>query len=120
MVAGINALRQSNVFEIAATMLRQLCRSHGFEPAVPTGATTTASSRGWCGPGLGIAIIPALGYQPHDGLAVARLESASTYREVFLALSPAVPRPLADAFTAALEQASSALAASAVGISAAK
>jgi DNA-binding transcriptional LysR family regulator len=102
----------------AATMLRQLCRSHGFEPAVSYRSNNYGVIQGLVRAGMGIAIIPALGYQPHEELAVARVESASTYREVFLALSPAVPRPLVDAFTEALEQAGRALAASAVGISA--
>jgi DNA-binding transcriptional LysR family regulator len=104
----------------AATMLRQLCRSHGFEPAVSYRSNNYGVIQGLVRAGIGIAIIPALGYQPHVRLAVARVGSASTYREVFLALSPTVPPPLVDAFTEALEQASRALAASAVGISAAE
>jgi DNA-binding transcriptional LysR family regulator len=101
----------------AATMLRQLCRGHGFEPSVSYRSNNYGVIQGLVRAGLGIAVIPALGYQPHDQLAVARVRSESTQRHVFLAVSPAAPRPLVDAITAALEQASRELAVSAVGIS---
>jgi DNA-binding transcriptional LysR family regulator len=102
----------------AATMLPQLCRGHGFEPAVSYRSNDYGVIQGLVRAGLGIAVIPALGYRPHDQLAVARMEAASTHRDVFLAVSPAAPRPLVDAMAAALEQASRELAASAVGVSA--
>lgn len=102
----------------AATMLRQLCRGHGFEPAVSYRSNNYGVIQGLVRAGLGIAVIPALGYQPHDQLAVARVDAASTRRDVFLAVSPAAPRPLVEAMAAALDQASRDLAASAVGVSA--
>ena len=102
----------------AATMLRQLCRGHGFEPAVSYRSNNYGVIQGLVRAGLGIAVIPALGHQPHDQLAAARVDAASAHRDVFLAVSPAAPRPLVDGMSAALEEASRELAASAVGVSA--
>ena len=101
----------------AATMLRQLCRGHGFEPSVSYRSTNYGVIQGLVRAGLGVAVIPALGHQPHDQLAVARVGPEPTHRHVFLAVSPTAPPPLVNAITTALEQASRDLAASALGVS---
>jgi DNA-binding transcriptional LysR family regulator len=100
----------------AATMLRQLCRGHGFEPAVSYRSNDYGVIQGLVRAGLGIALVPALGHHPHEQLAVARVSAASTHRDVFLAVSPAAPAPLVDSMVGALEQASRDLAASALGV----
>lgn len=101
----------------AATMLRQLCRGHGFEPAVSYRSNNYGVVQGLVRAGMGIAIVPALGYQPQGDLAVARLRSENSYREVFLASSPTTPATLVEAITLALTTASVALAESALGVS---
>jgi DNA-binding transcriptional LysR family regulator len=101
----------------AATMLRQLCRGAGFEPAVSYRSNNYQVIQGLVSAGMGIAIVPALGYEPRNDLAVARLTSQNCFREVFLASSPTTPTPLADAIAEALVAASAALARSALGIS---
>jgi DNA-binding transcriptional LysR family regulator len=101
----------------AATMLRQLCRGHGFEPAVSFRSNNYRVIQGLVGAGMGIAIVPALGYQPDDQVAVARLGATNCFREVFLASSPATPAPLVASFAEALAAASASLADTALGVS---
>jgi DNA-binding transcriptional LysR family regulator len=101
----------------AATMLRQLCRGAGFEPAVSYRSNNYQVIQGLVSAGMGIAVVPALGYEPRSDLAVTRLPSEHCFREVFLATSPTTPTPLADAIADALATASAALARSALGVS---
>jgi DNA-binding transcriptional LysR family regulator len=101
----------------AATMLRQLCRSHGFEPSVSYRSNNYAVIQGLVRAGMGIAIVPALGYLSQEGTAAVRVESKAGHRDVFLASSPVSPTPLVDAIAAVLHDASAELADRAVGIS---
>ena len=86
----------------AATMLRQLCRGQGFEPAVSYRSNNYRVIQGLVSAGMGIAVVPALGYAPDDHLAVTRLPSENCFREVFLASSPATPTALVDAIATRL------------------
>jgi DNA-binding transcriptional LysR family regulator len=55
--------------------------------------------------GLGIALVPALGYRPGPGLSAARIGGAAAYREVMVASSPTAPQPLVEAFVGSLSRA---------------
>jgi DNA-binding transcriptional LysR family regulator len=101
----------------AASMLRQLCRGHGFEPTVSYRSNNYAVIQGLVRSGLGIAVVPALGYRWQAGTSAVRVESSGTFREVSLASSPASPAALVEAFTAALHDSSFDLAQRKVGIS---
>jgi DNA-binding transcriptional LysR family regulator len=88
-----------------AAVLRHLCRDRGFEPAVSYRSDNYAVIQGLVRAGLGIALVPALGYRPGPGLSAARIGSAAAYREVMVASSPTAPQPLVEAFVGSLSRA---------------
>jgi len=103
----------------AAAMLRQLCRSLGFEPEVSYRSNNYAVIQGLVSAGLGVAIVPALGYRPAAGLAAARIADGDLHREVFVAAPLTAPAMLVDALVAALRDSAAGLAHQALGITAA-
>jgi DNA-binding transcriptional LysR family regulator len=88
-----------------ATVLRRLCRDRGFEPAISYQSDNYAVIQGLVRAGLGVALVPALGYRPGPGLSAARIAGAAAYREVLVASSLAAPPSLVGAFVGALRHA---------------
>lgn len=100
-----------------AAVLRHLCAARGFEPSVSYRSNNYSVIQGLVRAGLGIALVPALGYRPSRGLSVARIGDSPASREILVASSPTAPPPLADAFTASFRRAARRFARDAVGVS---
>lgn len=66
--------------------------------------------------GLGVALVPALGYTPQEGVVATRLDAADAIREVHVMHSPALLEAPWGSMREALHRAAAELAASAPGI----
>lgn len=102
-----------------AAVLRHLCRAQGFEPSVSYRSNNYSVIQGLVRAGLGIALVPALGYRPGPGLSAARLDGSTAFREILVAGSPTAPPPVVDAFIASFRSAAGRFANDAVGVTAA-
>jgi len=100
-----------------AAMLRHVCRAQGFEPAVSYRSNNYGVIQGLVRAGLGIALVPALGYRPGPGLSVARIDGSAAVREVLVASSPTSPRTLVDAFISSVRRAARDYGSHAFGVS---
>lgn len=100
----------------ASDMLRHLCRAAGFDPNVSYRSNNYSVIQGLVRAHLGAALVPALGFQPEQGVSVARLTGPDARREVFVACSPMAPSALVDSFTASVRRAARTLAHEAVGV----
>jgi DNA-binding transcriptional LysR family regulator len=80
-----------------AAVLRHLCRGQGFEPAVSYRSNNYSVIQELVRAGLGIALIPALGYRSTPGLRVDRIRGSTAFREVLVATSPGVSELLVEA-----------------------
>ena len=65
-----------------ASCLRRICASAGFAPRVDYRSNDYDAITNFVGAGLGIAIIPTLGYVPNGGVVAAKLEDVQMYRQV--------------------------------------
>lgn len=101
----------------AAALLRHLCRARGFEPSVSYRSNNYSVIQGLVRAGLGIALVPALGYRPGPGLSAARIDGSPAFREILVASSPTAP-PVVDAFIASFRRAAGGFARDAVGVAA--
>lgn len=99
-----------------AAVLRHLCRAQGFEPSVSYRSNNYSVTQGLVRAGLGIALVPALGYEPGPGLSAARIDGSRAYREILVASSPTAPPPVVEAFTASFRRAACRFAGDAVGV----
>jgi len=99
-----------------AAMLRHLCRGHGFDPHVSYRSNNYSVIQGLVRAGLGIALVPALGFHPGPGLSAARVGGSAAFRELFVASSPTSPPALVDSFTESLRRASRELGNQTVGL----
>jgi DNA-binding transcriptional LysR family regulator len=99
-----------------AAVLRHLCRAQGFEPSVSYRSNNYSVTQGLVRAGLGIALVPALGYRPASGLSAARISGSPAFREILVAASPTAPPPLVDAFIASFRRAAGRFALDAVGV----
>lgn len=102
-----------------AAVLRHLCGARGFEPSVSYRSNNYGVIQGLVRAGLGIALVPALGYRPGPGLSAARIDDSAAYREILVGSSPTAPQPVVDAFIGSFRRAASGLAGDAVGVAAA-
>jgi DNA-binding transcriptional LysR family regulator len=89
-----------------ATCLQRLCADAGFEPHIAHRSNDYDVIRGFVRCGLGIAMVPALGYTPEPGLTAVRATGTAAFRRVGLLTrndghSPAVRALLAALATAA-------------------
>jgi DNA-binding transcriptional LysR family regulator len=88
-----------------AAMLRHLCGAQGFEPSVSYRSNNYSVIQGLVRAGLGIALVPALGYRPAPGLSAARIDGSAAFREILVASSPTSPRAVVDAFISSFTRA---------------
>jgi DNA-binding transcriptional LysR family regulator len=102
-----------------AAVLRHLCGAQGFEPSVSYRSNNYSVTQGLVRAGLGIALVPALGYRPGPGLSAARLAGSPAFREILVASSPTAPPPVVDAFISSFRHVASRFARDAVGVAAA-
>lgn len=93
-----------------ADTLRRFGRSAGFDPEVSYRSNNYTVIQGLVAGGLGVAIVPALAYQPRPGLRAAPLSGDSATREIAVGSAPSTPVELVDAFEAALKRAATQLA----------
>ncbi|MCK5891626.1 MAG: LysR family transcriptional regulator [Aeromicrobium sp.] len=89
----------------AATMMQRLSGAAGFEPDIAHRSNDYDVIHGLVRAGLGLAVVPALGHVPTEGIAATRLSGPDTHREVFLLRSPTSRRETVTRIVAALEHA---------------
>jgi DNA-binding transcriptional LysR family regulator len=99
-----------------AAMLRHLCRTRGYEPSVSYRSNNYEVIQGLVRAGLGIALVPALGYRPGPGLTASSIGGTAAYREVLIASSPTSPRAVVEAFVNAVRRAARGFEAHALGV----
>jgi DNA-binding transcriptional LysR family regulator len=88
-----------------AAVLRHLGRDRGFEPAVSYRSDNYGVIQGLVRAGLGIALVPALGYRPDPAVAATPLRGAPACREVVVASSPTSPEKIVSSLTSAVRRA---------------
>ena len=98
-------------------MLRKLCDQAGFEPTITYQSYNYATVQGLVAAGLGIALVPALGYTPAPGIAAVTVHAPDSVREVHVMRSPSLLDAPWQSMSKALRRAAATLAESAVGIS---
>lgn len=76
-----------------ASCVARLCAGAGFAPHIDYRSNDYAVIRGFVRAGLGIAVIPALGYQPTEQVEVSRLAGVSARRHIKAMHSSAVANP---------------------------
>lgn len=99
-----------------AAVLRHLCRAQGFEPSVSFRSNNYSVTQGLVRAGLGIALVPALGYAPGPGISAARIEGSTAFREILVASSPTAPRSVVDAFIGSFRRSANGFAPDALGV----
>lgn len=97
-------------------MLRRLCARAGFEPKITYQSYNYATVQGLVAAGLGIALVPALGYTPVSGVVATRLDAPDAVREVHVMRSPTLLDAPWASMREALHRAAADLAATAPGI----
>ena len=100
-----------------ASLLRRLCALAGFEPEITYRSNNYATIHGLVAAGLGIAIVPALGYTGQPGVLATPLEGDGAYREVSAIRSPATAEGSWRTIIAALHAAAGELTRTAPGFS---
>lgn len=71
-----------------ATMLRRLCANAGFVPQVSYRTNNYATTGGLVRANMGIALIPALGYIPRDGVTALHVSDHGARRVVLAVRAP--------------------------------
>lgn len=66
----------------AASCLSRLCAGAGFAPRIDYRSNDYAVVRGFVRSGLGIALVPALGYQPTEAVVAGRLAGVAARRHI--------------------------------------
>ncbi|MGW0710179.1 LysR family transcriptional regulator [Streptomyces sp. NPDC002643] len=99
-----------------ASMLRRLCAVAGFEPLVAYHSNNYAVLRGLVAAGLGVAVVPALGYVPSPGVTCTPLAHPDAYRQVVALRSPAATEGVWRTMLAALHTSARETAVGGIGI----
>lgn len=94
---------------IETAMIRQMCATAGFVPNISYYVANYLSFHSLIAPGLGIAIVPALGCKPDPSVAASRLEMPDAFREVLLVRAPGVTEGAWQAMRSALREATAEL-----------
>ncbi|MGW1719808.1 LysR family transcriptional regulator [Streptomyces sp. NPDC002156] len=102
----------------AASMLRRLCAAAGFEPLVAYRSNNYAVLRGLVAAGLGVAVVPALGYAPVPGVTCTPLAHPDAYRQVVALRSPGATDGVWHTMLTALRTSAREVAANGIGITA--
>lgn len=102
----------------AAAVLRRLCAAAGFEPKVSFRSNDYDVVHELVRAGLGLALVPALGYSSADGLAAVPLAMPRARRRVSVVLSQTAVEALTAEFVQTLRSAARDLATSGPGIQA--
>ena len=89
----------------AATLLRHLCISNGFQPTIGYRSNNYSVVLGLVGAGLGIALVPALGYKESVDVQATPLSLASAGREVFVVSATAASPLVIGRFTKSVRSA---------------
>ncbi|MCH0569147.1 LysR family transcriptional regulator [Streptomyces sp. MUM 136J] len=102
----------------AASMLRRLCAAAGFDPLVAYHSNNYAVLQGLVAAGLGVAVVPALGYTPGPGVSCTPLAHPDAYRQVVALRSPATTEGVWRTMLTALHASARETAVDAIGITA--
>lgn len=99
-----------------AIMMRRLCANAGFDPEIAYRTNNYATTRGLVRAGMGIALVPALGYAPRPGLVGLRLEDHGAYRQVMAVRAPATTDGSWRGLVLALRRAAASVAEDSLGV----
>ncbi|WP_449278885.1 LysR family transcriptional regulator [Leucobacter sp. GX24907] len=94
---------------IETAMIRQMCATAGFVPNISYYVANYLSFHSLIAPGLGVSIMPTLGYKPDPAIAASRLEMPDAFREVLLVRAPGVTEAAWHAMRSALRSATTEL-----------
>lgn len=100
-----------------ATMLSRLCANVGFTPDVSYRTNNYATTGGLVQAKTGIALVPALGFAPLDGVVPLRLSDHGARRVVMAVRAPATSEVSWQGLVDALREASAAVAENTLGVS---
>lgn len=97
-------------------MLHRMCEQADFAPAIAYRSNNYATIHGLVAAGLGLAIVPALGHTPTEGVAAVPLQADKAFREVLALRSPATHEALWETMRQALHASADDLAARTFGV----
>ncbi|WEV76888.1 LysR family transcriptional regulator [Janibacter cremeus] len=100
-----------------AAMLRRLSANAGFSPEVAYRTNNYATTGGLVRAKMGIAVVPALGFAPLDGVVPLRLSDHGAHRVVMAVRAPATSEGSWRGLVDALREASAAVTEEAIGVS---
>lgn len=92
------------------TFLRRACAAAGFEPIIPLRSNDYDVVRGLVRSGLGVALVPALGFTETEGVVGRPLDGLDKGRHVLLVHRPSLEAPVTEPLVEALASAARAIA----------